>query len=57
MSAGLSVSPVHDRVYFRSIYTSDPDGHIVEVATAGPGFAVDESADALGERLMLPTWL
>jgi glyoxalase family protein len=55
--AGLRVSPVMDRVYFRSIYTSDPDGHIVEVATAGPGFAVDEAPDALGERLMLPPWL
>ncbi len=57
MDAGLSVSPVQDRVYFRSIYTNDPDGHIVEVATAGPGFAVDEDVDALGERLMLPPWL
>jgi glyoxalase family protein len=57
VAAGLRVSPVMDRVYFRSIYTNDPDGHIVEVATAGPGFAVDEAADALGERLMLPPWL
>ena len=32
-----------DRVYFKSIYTNDPDGHIVELATAGPGFAVDET--------------
>ncbi len=56
-SAGLRASPVQDRVYFRSVYTSDPDGHIVEIATAGPGFAVDEEADALGERLTLPPWL
>lgn len=55
--AGLRVSPVMDRVYFRSIYTNDPDGHIVELATAGPGFAVDEAPEALGQRLMLPPWL
>lgn len=55
--AGLRVSPVMDRVYFKSIYTNDPDGHIVELATAGPGFAVDEAPEALGQRLMLPPWL
>jgi glyoxalase family protein len=27
------------------------------VATDGPGFVVDESLDALGERLILPPWL
>lgn len=55
--AGLRVSPVMDRVYFKSIYTNDPDGHIVELATAGPGFTVDEAPEALGQRLMLPPWL
>jgi glyoxalase family protein len=54
VQAGLPVSPVMDRIYFKSIYTRDPDGHIVELATAGPGFAVDEPADRLGQRLMLP---
>ncbi len=57
LSAGLRVSPVMDRVYFKSIYTNDPDGHIVELATAGPGFAVDESAGELGTSLKLPPWL
>lgn len=57
LQAGLRVSPVMDRVYFQSIYTSDPDGHIVELATAGPGFAVDEDVAALGSSLKLPPWL
>ena len=57
VAAGLLVSPVMDRVYFKSIYTRDPDGHIVELATAGPGFAVDEAPEALGTRLQLPPWL
>ena len=55
--AGLRVSPVMDRVYFKSIYTSDPDGHIVELATLGPGFASDEPVETLGQALMLPPWL
>lgn len=58
LSAGYNVSPVMERVYFRSIYTRDPDGHIVELATAGPGFMVDENDDALvGQTLKLPPWL
>ena len=57
VAAGLRVSPVMDRVYFKSIYTSDPDGHIVELATAGPGFAIDEAPADLGQGLKLPPWL
>ncbi len=55
--AGLRVSPVMDRVYFKSIYTNDPDGHIVELATAGPGFLYDEAVNELGQSLKLPPWL
>lgn len=57
LKAGFRVSPVLDRVYFKSIYTNDPDGHIVELATAGPGFLVDEEPDRLGQHLKLPPWL
>ena len=57
VQAGYRVSPVMDRVYFKSIYTNDPDGHIVELATAGPGFPIDEAAGELGSHLMLPAWL
>lgn len=57
LSAGLQVSPVMERVYFKSIYTSDPDGHIVELATAGPGFLVDEEEAELGQNLKLPPWM
>lgn len=54
VQAGLPVSPVMDRDYFKSIYTRDPFGHIVELATKGPGFAVDEPVETLGQRLQLP---
>jgi glyoxalase family protein len=57
LDAGVAVSPVRDRVYFKSIYTQDPDGHIIELATRGPGFFVDESPETLGTGLQLPPWL
>lgn len=57
IQAGLRVSPVMDRIYFKSIYTNDPDGHIVELATLGPGFAADEDVKDLGTTLKLPPWL
>ena len=56
-SAGYRVSQILDRDYFRSIYTNDPDGHIVELATLGPGFTVDETVETLGQQLQLPQWL
>lgn len=51
---GHQVSLVMDRKYFRSIYFREPAGVLFELATHGPGFAVDEPADALGSALMLP---
>jgi glyoxalase family protein len=30
---GVGCTDVHDRGQFRSIYTRDPDGHILEIAT------------------------
>jgi glyoxalase family protein len=57
LAAGLKVSPVMDRIYFKSIYTNDPDGHIVEIATLGPGFSTDEPTERLGGSLKLPPWL
>jgi glyoxalase family protein len=51
-----SSGPV-DRYYFRSLYTREPGGILYEIATDGPGFAVDEDQEALGERLALPPFL
>ncbi|MEN9936932.1 MAG: hypothetical protein RLZZ387_3511 [Chloroflexota bacterium] len=55
--AFLPVSEVKDRVYFKSIYSRDSDGHIIELATAAPGFTADEEPAALGTALRLPPWL
>lgn len=57
LDLGLAVSPVMDRQYFRSIYLRAPDGLPVEIATDGPGFAVDEKPVSLGRELQLPPWL
>jgi glyoxalase family protein len=57
LGMGLRVSPVMDRSYFRSIYFRAPDGLLLEIATDGPGFTVDEPEDSLGRALKLPQWL
>jgi glyoxalase family protein len=54
---GLRPTPVQDRKYFRSVYFRMPDGVLVEIATDGPGFLVDEPRESLGEGLALPSWL
>jgi glyoxalase family protein len=53
-AAGARPTPVIDRFYFRSVYFREPSGVLFEIATIGPGFAVDEDAEHLGERLSLP---
>jgi glyoxalase family protein len=52
--AGLRPSPIIDRFWFRSIYFREPSGVLFELATLGPGFAVDEDPEHLGESLVLP---
>jgi hypothetical protein len=56
-NAGIRVSPVKDRRYFHSIYFREPGGALFEIATDGPGFLIDEPAEALGSSLCLPPWL
>ncbi len=57
LGQGIRVSPVMDRTYFQSIYFRSPDGLLVEIATDGPGFGVDEPVERLGQVLALPAWL
>jgi glyoxalase family protein len=57
LSLGVDVTTVKDRTYFQSIYFHAPDGLLLEIATDGPGFSVDEPAESLGEALKLPGWL
>ncbi len=57
LELGLRPTPVQDRKYFESIYFRMPDGILIEIATDGPGFLVDEPAETLGQGLSLPPWL
>jgi glyoxalase family protein len=56
-AAGGHATPVIDRFWFKSVYFKEPGGVLFELATDGPGFAVDEDAAHLGETLVLPPWL
>ncbi|WP_221090358.1 ring-cleaving dioxygenase [Deinococcus aquaedulcis] len=54
---GLRTSGEVDRHWFRSIYYREPQGVLIELATDGPGFAVDEDPAHLGETLILAPFL
>ncbi len=54
---GAHPTPVIDRFWFKSVYFREPGGVLFELATDGPGFAVDEDHATLGESLVLPPWL
>jgi glyoxalase family protein len=54
---GSRPTPVIDRFWFKSVYFPEPGGVLFELATEGPGFAVDEDPAHLGESLVLPPWL
>jgi catechol 2,3-dioxygenase-like lactoylglutathione lyase family enzyme len=49
-SRGIPCTDVMDRTYFKSLYLRDPDGHIIELATFGPGLTADEPLEDLGRR-------
>lgn len=52
----LNSSPTnfHDRKYFTSLYVREPGGTLMELATDGPGFTIDEPREHLGETLFVP---
>ncbi|PLS83067.1 MAG: ring-cleaving dioxygenase [Chloroflexi bacterium] len=46
-----------DRYWFRSLYFREPNGILFEIASDGPGFAVDEDEATLGEKVVLAPFL
>ena len=56
-AAGGSATAVIDRFWFKSVYFKEPGGVLLELATDGPGFSVDEDPAHLGEALVLPPFL
>jgi len=55
-AGGSRATPVIDRFWFKSVYFKEPGGVLFELATEGPGFAVDEDPSHLGQALVLPPW-
>ena len=56
-AAGAHATGVIDRFWFKSVYFKEPGGVLFEIATDGPGFAIDEHSAHLGESLVLPPFL
>lgn len=57
LNLGLHPTELIDRHWFHSVYFRSPGGVLFEIATDGPGYAVDEHPDKLGQKLILPPWL
>jgi glyoxalase family protein len=57
VAAGGHATEVIDRFWFKSVYFKEPGGVLFEIATEGPGFAIDEDRAHLGETLVLPPFL
>lgn len=51
---GYQLTEIEDRRYFSSFFFHEPGGALIEVATDGPGFTVDENSEQLGHTLCLP---
>ncbi|WP_262272785.1 VOC family protein [Microvirga yunnanensis] len=51
---GIAATEPRDRVYYRSVNFRSTCGLLLELATDGPGFAIDETPERLGMGLKLP---
>ena len=51
---GQHPTKIKDRHYFRSIYFREKGGILIELATVGPGFTIDETEDQLGQQFIVP---
>ena len=51
---GIRPTPIIDRQYFHSVYFMTPGRVLFEIATDEPGFAIDETPETLGDKLVLP---
>ncbi len=49
-----SLTNLHDRNYFTSLYVREPGNVLIEMASDGPGFTLDETLDTLGTALFVP---
>jgi glyoxalase family protein len=54
---GIVTSDPIERTYLNAVGFRAPCGVLFEIATDGPGFAVDEAPERLGQHLQLPAFL
>lgn len=54
---GIAVTDPIERTYLNAVGFRAPCGVLFEIATDGPGFAVDEAPETLGTSLKLPPFL
>jgi glyoxalase family protein len=52
---GVPVTGPLNRGWFTSLYFRDPDGQVLEIATLGPGYTVDEPFESLGSAIIAPS--
>lgn len=52
--AGYRPTPIRNRKYFHSIYFREKGDILIELATRGPGFLIDEDEKSLGTTLQIP---
>jgi phospholipase/carboxylesterase len=45
---------MHDRQYFYSLYVREPGGTLIELASDGPGFTLDEPIETMGSGFFIP---
>lgn len=57
LAYGIVVSEPIERTYLNAVGFRAPCGVLFEIATDGPGFAVDEAPESLGRSLQLPGFL
>lgn len=51
---GVNSTGLVDRLFFHATYFMTPAGILFEISTDAPGFTVNEPAEELGEKLVLP---
>src|SRR5690606_21547723 len=49
-----SMTNLHDRQYFTALYVREPGNVLIEMASDGPGFTLDETLEKLGQTLFVP---
>ena len=53
---GVASTETVERIFFHATYFWTPSSILFEISTDSPGFTVNETAEELGEKMVLPPW-